>query len=647
MRVDFLLKFLWLSVLPLLTFPLFAQQPFVCQNNFYFSFGVGSGNSQLHEVIIDIDGNVDFVPLPNSTNVRLNAIGYRSTDNLIYAVGSLDERLYQIDATGRSFPLVILDVNHSNGFWAATITPNGDEMIILEQVGRSTIALLKIDLTDPTYPIKQRLPLSGADVQTTDIAFDPITGLLYGYDANNTRLVTINPDNGTVNTPFPQSNVADKIGGIYFDAFGNVFGYGNAANDDEAKTFFGINKETGEITNLGTGPRASSKDGCACPFTIDLLKNVTPRQVVPCTEVTYTFEIANLSGTERTGAVLSDTMPDEFVILDVPYNPYGGTVEGIGTNILNISNMTIPLGIDSIKVVIETLPFAEGIYKNQAYLDNLPAGLGGRAPSDDPTTLLNDDSTTIEVFPLVVNLASQQQNLCEGASIELIGGTIEGIDYQWNTGSTEPAIQVSEPGTYAVTITNGCEIEIDSVIISEEPISVDLGDDITINLGDYLTLDPVTNAIGTINYDWTDVAVQFPCVDNCSTLEVRPFFDTNYEVNITSPSGCMATDNVNVIVTKDRGIYIPNVFSPNGDGMNDRFYIMGKGFAQILTLNIYDRWGNLVFNQKSGEINDSNGGWDGLFTGRTAPTGVYHYYAKIVYLDLIEESFVGDLTLIR
>ncbi|MEM1121281.1 MAG: hypothetical protein AAGJ18_12590, partial [Bacteroidota bacterium] len=299
-------RFYWFVFFVFPFHPLFAQQPFICQNNFYFSFGSPGGFSQLHEVIIDNDGNVDFVPLPNSTGASLNAIGYRSTDNLIYGVGVQDERLYQIDATGRGFPLVILEVNHQNGFYAATITPDGEEMLLIEQSGRSSIALIKIDLTDPNYLVKERLPLVGANIQTTDIAFDPTTGLLYGYDSNNRRLVTINPANGQVNTPFPVSNVADRIGGIYFDAFGNVFGYGNAFNDDEARTFFGINKETGVITNLGTGPNTSSKDGCACPFTIDLLKDVSPRVVVPCTEVTYTFEIANLSGLERTDVVLTD-----------------------------------------------------------------------------------------------------------------------------------------------------------------------------------------------------------------------------------------------------------------------------------------------------------------------------------------------------
>lgn len=629
---------------------LMAQVPFVCQNNFYFSFGSGFGSSQLHEVIIDNAGNVDFVPLPQSTNVSLNAIGYRSTDNLIYGVGTREETLYKIDATGASFPLVILDVNHANGFYAAAITPDGNEMILVEQTnsfGGSSAALVKIDLTNEQYSTLARIPLVGPTIQTTDIAFDPITGILYGFDADESRLITINLDNGTINANFPSSTVADRMGGLYFDAFGKMFGYGNARNDSNARTFFGINKETGMVTNLGIGPNTSNKDGCACPFTIDLLKNVTPRQLVPCTEIAYAFEVSNLSGAEITGIHLSDTMPSDFVIVRVDKNPYGGIIEGLGTNILNITNMTIPLGQDSLVVIVEPQPFAQGIYKNQAYLDNLPEHLGNRSPSDDPLTLLSDDSTAVEVFPLMVDLENQMQNLCEGTSVELVAGTINGIDYQWSTSETTPTINVNQPGLYAVTITNGCEVEFDSVIISEEPISVDLGEDITINLGDYINLIPTTNAIGQIQYIWTNQGQPIACPEDCSSIAVQPFFDTQYDLQIISQSGCSATSMVNVTITKDRGIFIPNVFSPNFDGINDKFYIMGKGYAQILVFQIFDRWGNVIFSQNQGSINDENIGWDGLFDGKNVENGVFSYYAKVIYLDEIEESFYGDVTLVR
>ena len=261
--------------------------------------------------------------------------------------------------------------------------------------------------------------------------------------------------------------------------------------------------------------------------------------------------------------------------------------------------------------------------------------------------MLTDDPTAIDIIPLTVDLENQQQNLCEGSTIELIGGTIEGIDYQWNTGQTSPAITVSEAGLYAVTITNGCETEFDSVLISEEPISVDLGEDVIINLGEYATLNPITNAVGNVTFNWTQLGEPLTCETDCSALEVRPFFDTQYELEIISPSGCVATSQLKITVTKDRGVFIPNVFSPNLDGLNDTFYIMGKGFAEILVFQVFDRWGNLVFTNENGDINDETIGWDGTQGGKSVEPGVYHYLARLRYLDEIEEQFFGDVTLVR
>lgn len=640
-------KYSWILLLLGFCHSLTAQVPFVCQNNFYFSLSsFGGGPSLVHEVILSPNGVATFNPLSQTTGTNINAIGYRSTDNLIYGVRTSDETLYKIDATGEGFPLTVLDVNHSNGYYAGEITPNGNEMIILESGRSNTLAIIKIDLTNDQYPVIARIPLTGTNILSTDIAFDPITGVMYGFDAFASRLVIIDPNSGTVTTPFPSSNVADRMGGLYFDAFGNMFGYGNAKNDNQAKTFFGINKENGNVINLATGPIASSKDGCACPYTIDLLKRVSPLVTVPCTEVTYTFEISNLSGGIQEGIDLTDTMPEDFIIQRIERNPYGGIVSGIGTNILKIADMNVPLGQDSITVIIETQPFAEGIYKNQALLENLPAALGNTIVSDNPETFLADDSTVLEIIPLIVDLENQKASLCEGATIELVAGFLEGIDYQWNTGSTASALNVNEPGLYTVTITNGCQTVFDSVTISEEPISVDLEEEIIINLGETIPITPMTNAVGSVVYDWSNQSVPLNCLD-CPTLEVRPLFDTNYELTITSSSGCTAKDAVRILVTKERGIYIPNVFSPNGDQKNDVFFLMGKGFADIVNFQIFDRWGNQVFEQNNGTINDPAFGWDGSMDNQIMTPQVFMFYAKVIYLDNITEEFWGNVTLMR
>ena len=74
---------------------------------------------------------------------------------------------------------------------------------------------------------------------------------------------------------------------------------------------------------------------------------------------------------------------------------------------------------------------------------------------------------------------------------------------------------------------------------------------------------------------------------------------------------------------------------------------MGKGYAQILVFQVFDRWGTMVFSQNQGSINDASSGWDGFFDNQRVENGVYSYYAKVIYLDEIEESFFGDVTLVR
>jgi len=88
-------------------------------------------------------------------------------------------------------------------------------------------------------------------------------------------------------------------------------------------------------------------------------------------------------------------------------------------------------------------------------------------------------------------------------------------------------------------------------------------------------------------------------------------------------------------------IFIPNIFSPNGDGQNDVLYVRGQGIEQ-LTFVIYNRWGQKVF-----ETKDPNHGWDGTINGKPAETGVYVYHVNAVLHDGMTVSRHGDVTLVR
>jgi len=107
-----------------------------------------------------------------------------------------------------------------------------------------------------------------------------------------------------------------------------------------------------------------------------------------------------------------------------------------------------------------------------------------------------------------------------------------------------------------------------------------------------------------------------------------------------------------------RRVYVPNIFSPNGDGLNDLFTIFTSTDAlSVNTLQIFDRWGERVYQSPtnfipnidtggtpSGQINH---GWDGTINGQIAPNAVYVYMAEITFIDGKTEVFTGDLTLSR
>jgi len=100
----------------------------------------------------------------------------------------------------------------------------------------------------------------------------------------------------------------------------------------------------------------------------------------------------------------------------------------------------------------------------------------------------------------------------------------------------------------------------------------------------------------------------------------------------------------------DLGVYIPNVFSPNSDGLNDFWMLKpGPGVESIENLVIYNRWGNLVYSNAffdAKQLSESSG-WDGTFQGKEVPPSVFVFHAKVRYLNGQELPFSGDITVVR
>lgn len=204
-------------------------------------------------------------------------------------------------------------------------------------------------------------------------------------------------------------------------------------------------------------------------------------------------------------------------------------------------------------------------------------------------------------------------------------------------------------GTYTVQVEDaeGCTISQEITVGQPEQLLVDAGEDQIIRLGEEADLRAVANSLPVI-YAW-DPGNILTCTD-CSSPIAIPLNTTTFEVRVTDPTGCEATDEVTVSVAKFRDLYIPNAFSPNGDGDNDFFTLYGGPDVELIqSLQIFDRWGNLVFAGQDlppgteGEVL----GWDGTFKGEDMNTAVFTYVAEVRFIDQEVIVYKGDLTLMR
>lgn len=644
-----LLFLLFWSLNFLFAIPLCSQEPFVCEGDFYIALGSNNSNSTVYEVSIDdITSEVLFDPLTVGTSgADLNAMGYRSTDNFIYAIDPFNFELYRIGADGLAVSLGFLSgLNFSLVFIAGDITPDGQYLVIIGSNANQDRQMAFIDLTSPTYEVTT-MPITGLTANSADIAFDPITNILYGFDSINRRLVIYDINTGAISSSFTGTLNAQLMGGIFFDAFGNLYGYGQQTGFNSQSTFFTIDKETGTVTPAANGPSANRNDGCSCPYNIGLREWASILEAVPCTEIPFILEIANASGETWSDLVLEQTFSDDLMITGIQ-NPLGGTITsgGLGSHFFIIENLSLPPGITTIIITIETTINAEGIKEGQAILSGLPEILGEVAISDNPATITEEDPALTNIIPLAIDFSMVNTFFCEGETITLSPALL-GVDYLWTDGSTEPVFTISEEGNYGVTVTSACDVVEESIRAEQIDIQVDLPECLEIELGDSVQLRPaIFPAISNLHFTWASDREQPFCI-TCQEPYVRPFFDGWYFFEVANNAGCEAMDSVLVKVNKNRAIYFPNAFSPNNDGRNDFFFPQSQNDLEVIFLRIFDRWGNLLFEGNDFFTNDRIKGWDGKYTGKALNPGVFVYMARVKYLDGVEMMFSGDVTVVK
>ncbi|MES2648724.1 MAG: gliding motility-associated C-terminal domain-containing protein [Bacteroidota bacterium] len=256
---------------------------------------------------------------------------------------------------------------------------------------------------------------------------------------------------------------------------------------------------------------------------------------------------------------------------------------------------------------------------------------------------VNSDSTFLRVYPNATATSSQGLFVCEGASTRLVAGG--GIRYQWEpvTGLSSdtvasPLASPLENTLYTVKVTNqyGCSDETSIKINVWKKPQADAGSDQKTIIGLPVTLNGAAEG-SEVSWYWT------PAMGGNQSRLLNPIINppqsTTYTLHVISSHGCGShTDNV-LVKVYDK-VVIPNAFSPNGDGINDTWYIDPLEFFKESTTEVYDRFGQLAYRSKGSAIF-----WDGSSNGRPLPIGTYYYIVNLGIQN--QPKLTGSVTLIR
>lgn len=204
-----------------------------------------------------------------------------------------------------------------------------------------------------------------------------------------------------------------------------------------------------------------------------------------------------------------------------------------------------------------------------------------------------------------------------------------------------------EPGDYEVVIEDqsGCP-QIQEVTIEDiDELSLELGNSQTINLGEQVQLSPILNfEPGFIQWLPPNYLSDSSALRPIATPEET----ITYQLIAGLNADCIISDTITFEVDKTKRIYIPNAFSPNDDGFNDRFTIYGDiSVREVVQFQVFDRWGEQIYNADGFAPNDESFGWNGKFRGEAAGTGIYVYFVEIEFVDGERQIYKGDVLLIR
>ncbi len=285
-------------------------------------------------------------------------------------------------------------------------------------------------------------------------------------------------------------------------------------------------------------------------------------------------------------------------------------------------------------------------------------------PGTYTLTVTQESNGCSDTDPVVVNpkepylSLSVDQPPCLGdkgtISVDSVRGAKPPIQFSLNNNSgfsTQDVFSSLSPSTYTVYLkdANGCTTSASKEIIAALPFEVTLATQAIVLLGDSFQI--ATTVTGSLldiqNVTWTP-SIYLSC-DTCLNPIATPYESTRYQVSVINDQGCEDRESISLFVDKSVDVYIPNIFSPNGDGLNDIFLIFAnmRSIKQVNSFQIFSRWGEQVFLMENFEPNSPTFGWDGSYKGSPLNPAVFVWYAAIEFIDGRKILFEGDVTIER
>jgi gliding motility-associated-like protein len=200
--------------------------------------------------------------------------------------------------------------------------------------------------------------------------------------------------------------------------------------------------------------------------------------------------------------------------------------------------------------------------------------------------------------------------------------------------------------TFIATTNNNCSDTVRLPITVYPKPQIQLEPDTTLATGTRFPLNSIVKDGPITRWEWipnrdidcNNCALPIATIKNKITYSVKGYTDHN----------CLAVDTINInVFCAGSQVFVPNVFTPDGDGLNDILMVRASGIRIVKSFRIYNRWGEIVFEKSNFQPNDRSSGWDGLIKGAKASPDVYIYTYEVICENNETYFKKGNVTLIK